>query len=100
MLSTSKPNLVTGATEPSTPRGEVALQASVGICMLIAIYMVFLYVPSDRVQGIAQRIFYVHVPLAFLTFVAFGVVALASAMFLWRGTREWDRLAHSSAEIG
>jgi heme exporter protein C len=70
------------------------------VVMSIALYMVFVYVPSDKVQGIVQRIFYFHVPLAIMTFVAFGVVALASAMFLWRGSRGWDRLAHCSAEIG
>ena len=68
--------------------------------MLVAIYMVFVYVPSDKVQGIVQRIFYFHVPLAIMTFVAFGLVALASLLFLWRGTRVWDRLAHSAAEVG
>jgi len=65
-----------------------------------ALYMVFVYVPSDRVQGIVQRIFYFHVPLAIVTFLAFGVTAVGSALFLWRGGREWDRLAHASAEIG
>jgi len=68
--------------------------------MLAAIYMVFVYVPTDSAQGIVQRIFYFHVPAAIMTFVAFGLVALASAMFLWRGTRFWDRLAHSAAEVG
>jgi heme exporter protein C len=68
--------------------------------MLYALYKVFLYVPTDRVQGVVQRIFYFHVPAAIMTFVAFGVVALASAVFLWRGTRFWDRLANSAAEVG
>jgi heme exporter protein C len=70
------------------------------IVMLVAIFAVFLYVPTDKFQGIVQRIFYFHVPLAIMTFVAFGVVAVASALFLWRGTRTWDRLAYSSAEVG
>lgn len=76
------------------------LEAATGVTMLGAIYMVFVYVPSDRVQGVIQRIFYFHVPLAFLTFLAFGVVAVASALYLWKGSRGWDRLAHSSAEVG
>jgi len=71
-----------------------------GAVMLVAIYMVFLYVPNDKAQGLVQRIFYFHVPLAIMTFLAFGVVAVASAGFLWQGTRFWDRLAHSSAEVG
>ncbi len=79
---------------------DVVLAPLSGVTMLLAIYMVFMYVHSDKVQGIVQRIFYFHVPLAILTFVAFGLVALASALFLWRGTRFWDRLAHSAAEVG
>lgn len=71
-----------------------------GLVMLAAIYMVFQYVPTDSVQGIVQRIFYFHVPLAIMTFVAFGTVALASIMFLWKRTRTWDRLANAAAEIG
>jgi heme exporter protein C len=79
---------------------EALLGPLTGLVMLLAIFMVFVYVPTDRVQGIVQRIFYFHVPLAIMTFVAFGIVAVASGCFLWRGTRFWDRLAHSSAEVG
>jgi heme exporter protein C len=70
------------------------------VVMLAAIFMVFVYVPTDKVQGIVQRIFYFHVPLAIMTFVAFGTVAVASGFFLWRGTRVWDRVAHAAAEVG
>lgn len=79
---------------------DTALPAATFLVMLAAIYLVFIYVPSDRVQGVIQRIFYFHVPLAIMTFVAFGTVAAASILFLWRGSRFWDRLAHSAAEIG
>jgi heme exporter protein C len=70
------------------------------VAMTTAIFMVFVQVPTDKVQGIVQRIFYFHVPLAMMTFAAFGLVAIASGFFLWRGSRFWDRLAHSSAEVG
>jgi heme exporter protein C len=71
-----------------------------GVTMAVAIYMVFQFVPTDRAQGVVQRIFYFHVPLAIMTYLAFGTVALASAMFLWKRTRPWDRLAHAGAELG
>lgn len=77
-----------------------ALPPLTGITVAVALYMVFLYAPTASGEGDVQRIFYFHVPLAMLTFVAFGVVALASALFLWRGSRAWDRLAHASAEVG
>ncbi len=58
--------------------------------------------PPDAVQGDAQRLMYLHVPTAWLAYLAFGVTALASALYLWRRTRSevWDRVAGSSAELG
>ncbi len=41
--------------------------------MMISIWAIFLYAPTDAVQGDAQRIFYIHVPMAWLAMVAFGV---------------------------
>src|SRR5205823_3080947 len=50
----------------------------------------------------AQRLMYLHVPAAWLAYLAFGVTALGSALYLWPRTRSavWDRIAGSSAEIG
>lgn len=68
--------------------------------MVMAIGAIFLYVPTDRVQGVVQRIFYFHVPLAIVTFVAFGITAVGSAFYLWRNDPKWDQRAHASAELG
>jgi heme exporter protein C len=57
-------------------------------------------VSPDVVQGQLSRIMYVHVPSAWLAYLAFGVTMLGSAMYLWKKNLKWDRLAHSSAEIG
>ena len=48
----------------------------------------------------AVRLMYVHVPAAIWTYVALGTCALASAVYLWRRSAWWDRLAHACAEIG
>ena len=56
--------------------------------------------PPDTEQGDLVRILYVHVPTAWLAFVAFGVTAIGSVGWLIRKTETWDRLAESSAEIG
>jgi len=58
--------------------------------------------PPDRVQSDAQRLMYLHVPSAWIAYLAFGITAMASALYLWRRTRApvWDRLAASSAELG
>lgn len=56
--------------------------------------------PPDVLQGNFARIMYVHVPSAWLAFLAFGVTALGSAGWMIRRTRGWDRMAEASAEIG
>lgn len=56
--------------------------------------------PIDAVQGVIQKILYVHPPLAFAAYLGFALTALAGAAFLWRGDESWDRLARASAEVG
>lgn len=70
------------------------------IAMVGALWAVFVYVPTDAYQGPVQRIFYVHMAMWLPTFTAFGLVGLASLLFLWKRTARWDRLALSSAEVG
>jgi heme exporter protein C len=48
----------------------------------------------------AQRIIYFHVPIAWLSMLAFGVTAIASVVYLITSKRLWDSLAVSSAELG
>jgi heme exporter protein C len=57
-------------------------------------------VPPDATQGDVQRLMYMHVPAAWVTFLAFGVVFLASVAYLKTGRIQWDRVAVASAEIG
>lgn len=57
-------------------------------------------VSPDAVQGQVSRIMYVHVPSAWLAYLAFGITMVGSAMYLWKKTLLWDRVAHASAEIG
>lgn len=57
-------------------------------------------VPPDAEQGDVQRLMYVHVPAAWLAFLSFGVVFVASLCYLRTGQIRWDRMAVASAEIG
>mgnify|MGYP000054676078 FL=1 len=79
---------------------DVILPWATFFSMLAAIFMVFLLVPSERDQGIVQRIFYFHVNLAWMAFGGFALVAGMSAWFLRTGSRRADRLAHANAEVG
>lgn len=68
--------------------------------ILASLYAVFVYVPTEKEMGIIQRIFYFHVPSAWVAFLAFGVVFVASIGYLWKRDQRLDRLACSSAELG
>lgn len=63
-------------------------------------FVAALSVAADAIQGELSRILYVHVPAAWLAYVAFGMTMVASAMYLWKKDLKWDRRALASAEIG
>jgi heme exporter protein C len=66
----------------------------------VALYMALFYAPREVTMGDAQRIFYFHVPSAWIAFLAFFVVFVGSVLFLLKRDPKWDALARSSAEIG
>ncbi len=82
------------------PVASIVLLALTTIGMMVSIGMIFLFVPTDAVEGIPQRIFYFHVPVAWIGMLAFGVLAVASISYLWKKDERWDWLARVSAEIG
>ena len=68
--------------------------------MGVALFATFLIAPAERVQGDVYRLLFVHVPSAWLAFLAFGIVAIGSVIYLIRRSPRWDRLAVASAEAG
>lgn len=66
----------------------------------VALFMALVWAPADAVQGDVQRIMYVHVPAAWLAYLAFVVVFLASVAWLWTKDPRADAIAVASAEIG
>lgn len=82
------------------PIVSIVLLALTFAGMMISIFMIFLYVPTDAIEGIPQRIFYFHVPVAWIGMLAFGVLAVASLGYLWKKDERWDWLARASAEVG
>ncbi len=73
--------------------------ATVGMLFLFA-YAAFFFAPEDEFQGAMQRIFYIHVPSAWVCFMAFGVTCVASIYYLARRDMRADALAAASAQIG
>lgn len=70
------------------------------ILFIVSLYLVFLYVPTEETMGTVQRIFYFHVPVAWVAFLAFFIVFVASILYLWKRQNLWDFIAHASAEVG
>jgi len=66
----------------------------------IALFLVFLVAPREATMGDIQRVFYFHVPAAWVGYLALFVSFVASLLYLRRRESRWDRLALSSAEIG
>jgi len=58
------------------------------------------FTPTEATQGLAQKIYYIHVPSALGAYVAVGLLALASLAYLWLRDVRADRLAEASAEVG
>ena len=83
----------------STPFKNGLLVIS-GAMMLVVLYLIFIWVPTEKNLGVSQRIFYFHVPIAWVAFLAFFVVLVGSVGYLWKRTQWWDQLAYSAAEIG
>lgn len=73
----------------------IATVAVVGTVIRVA-----MFTPLEARQGAAQKIFYIHVPAAWVAFLAFGLVAIAGGVFLWLRDQRLDRFAESSAEVG
>jgi heme exporter protein C len=75
--------------------------AALGALVVLAMFGLW-GAPRDAVQSDAQRLMYLHVPAAWIAYLAFGVTAVSSALYLWPRTRSkvWDRLAGASAELG
>jgi len=70
------------------------------LVMGAAMYMALVGAPNDADQGPVQRIFYVHMAMWLATFSAFGLVGLASLLYLVKKTEVWDRVGRAGAELG
>ena len=72
-----------------------------GIALVLLVHwQVFFWVSTERTMGVVQRIFYIHVPAAWVAFMAFGIVAVCSATYLWLKDERLDMAAVAAAEGG
>jgi len=72
-----------------------------GLIGLAGVYVLALwFTPIEARQGLAQKIFYLHVPAAWSALLAFSLVGLASILYLWLQDPRLDRFAAASANVG
>jgi heme exporter protein C len=99
-MSASSPTFETGAgLGPIASRSQTLLGGLLAL-LLLAYGWSVATAPIDSVQGVIQKILYVHPPLAYGAYLGFVVTALCGALYLWREDEKWDRLAIAGAEVG
>jgi heme exporter protein C len=62
--------------------------------------MIFFVAPEDADQGISQKIFYIHVPIALTAYAAFGLAAWKALRLLWRGGERYDLESYTAVHQG
>jgi heme exporter protein C len=92
---------VTAREQAAAPLPMDWLLAS-GFVAVAALYVrAWLFTPPEATQGAAQRILYIHATSAFVAlYLAFGLMALSSVLYLALKDEKLDRLAESAAEVG
>jgi heme exporter protein C len=89
------------ADASTTPRALVDGWLIAAALAVAAVYVrVIWFTPPEATQGLAQKIYYLHLPAALNAYIAFGVVAITSVVYLWLRDPRADRVAESSAEVG
>ena len=77
--------------------GFISLSA---VFMVASLYMSLLWAPTEITLGDSQRIFYIHIPLAWLGMLSVIILAIFSIAYLITRNIKWDNLAYSTAELG
>ncbi len=93
-MSTSSPN--------RSARGSrlPALAAATALLVGLAIVFAFFVAPEDADQGISQRIFYFHVPIALTAYACFGWAAFKALLLLWRKEERYDLESYVAVHQG
>jgi heme exporter protein C len=77
---------------------RISLAALLGLAVVYVLAIG--YTPVEARQGVAQKIFYLHVPAAWSALIAYSLVGITSALYLWLHDPRLDRFAAASAEVG
>jgi heme exporter protein C len=81
-------------------KGRAILWILAVVLVAASLYAAFARAPVEAQMGAVQKIFYIHVPSATVTLLAFGLTFAASIAFLATRAWMWDAVAASSCEVG
>jgi len=104
-MSVGSSEMQTLPSNPEPDRGRPLWLDILGIAtvilVLVDLFGALLWVPREVQMGDVQRIFYFHMPSAWLALgPAFTVVFICGILYLWKKELLYDRIAVASAEIG
>lgn len=88
------------ASAGAAPRGLLLVLSLVVLALPAALYAIFVHAPVERTMGVAQKIFYFHVPCAISMEYTFFACGISSAVYLFKRDQRWDALAVALAEVG
>jgi heme exporter protein C len=80
--------------------GARAVGAASLALIVVWLALVIGYAPIEQVQGVVQKIFYVHIPAIIPTYLGFALTAVGGIGFLRTRRESWDHLALAGAEVG
>ncbi|QLA15592.1 cytochrome c biogenesis protein [Desulfolutivibrio sulfoxidireducens] len=78
----------------------IILSLATVLAFVAAQSLIWFYAPVEATMGVVQKIFYMHMPMAGWSMVAFAVVFAASVLYLLGRDPKWDRVAGAAAEVG
>lgn len=84
------------------------MKKSVSFCLvtgvilstIISQFLIYFYAPLEQTLGLAQKIFYYHLPVAWWAFVSFFFSALFAVLYLIKKKQNLNILSHANAEVG
>ena len=81
-------------------RSLPGLAVITGSLLAAGIVLSFWVAPEADVEGVRQKIFYVHVPIALTAYFCFGLGAWKALLLLWRGDRRYDLESYVAIHLG
>ncbi|MEM4251611.1 MAG: cytochrome c biogenesis protein CcsA [Candidatus Bathyarchaeia archaeon] len=67
---------------------------------VLALYMIYIWAPPERLLGDSYRVFFIHTPSAWVCYLAFAITFISSVLYLRTGNLKWDLYAASSSVLG